>query len=167
MCPLNSPVSDYNENISIIWENVKLSFRICLGVMNSYYKMRKCVQIWTRTHRKRNGSRMRGVRHHVTGGEAILRSAPDLHHHRPLILASDKPHPARHWVLLSCYLPRGHPPSKPTSSNFRCKVPAWGPSCKVWCFSIWNKNKNKNKQKTQARKTESYHVSACLGKIWP
>lgn len=36
-------------------------------------------------------------------------------------------------------------PREPTSSNFRGKVSAWGPICKIGCFSVW-----KNKQGKQS-----------------
>lgn len=45
MGTLSSSVIEDSENISIIWENLKLSFRICLGVIKSYYKTRRCVDM--------------------------------------------------------------------------------------------------------------------------
>lgn len=108
MCTLNSSVIEYSENISIIWENLKLSFRICLGVIKSHYQTRRCVQIWNRTHWKMHGSHKRCVWNHVMGGDEMLATCLC-----PLILASDNARPPWHWLLMSslpfqgCPLPLG------------------------------------------------------------
>lgn len=106
------------------------------------------------TKKKPHGSHMRCVWNHVTDGDEMLATCLC-----PLILASDNSHPplvapAFGFPFSGAALP---PPPRPTG-NSESQGFGLGSELQNRIVSVW---------KTQARKTESYHVSACSGKIWP
>lgn len=106
---------------------------------------------------KTHGCHMRCVWNHVTDGEEMLATCLC-----PLILASDNSRPPWHWLLTSSVtVSELHSLSSPKAHKQQLQVQS---------FSLGSDLQNRvflHLKAKQARKTESYHVSACSGKIWP
>lgn len=157
MCTLTSSAIEYSENISIIWENATLSFRICLGVIKSHYKTRRCVQTGNRTHWKKRMVPTWDVC--AVTWLRVTRCWP------PVCVPWS-------WHLTTPILP-GTGCSRPRLPFRGCTLPstAKGPQAATseakFQPGVWFAKSGVSPFEKQARKTESYHVSACSGKIWP
>lgn len=153
-CTLHRSVIEYSENISIIWENLKLSFRICLGVSKSHYKTGS-VYRYEIGHTKKGMVLTWGVCE-VTGDLCVS----DRHHHPSPDFGIWRIPPSLALVAhVLSYLsgaalfPRAH------KRQLQMLSSSLGSNLQNRMFLRLKKNKQ--------GKTESYHVSACSGKIWP
>lgn len=102
---------------------------------------------------KTHGSHMRCVRSHVTDGDKMLATCLC-----PLILVSDHSRPPWPWLLMSSDLWGPHSAQGAHKQQLQRQSFGLGSNLQNRMFL---------RLKKQARKTESYHVSACSGKIWP